>query len=252
MRAAARTALPLRKLGASSGVPLQMAAFLSSAPAPDLTAHWDRKYASDKSGASFSWTQTDSMRSLDLVDAELSRMGTPTDAQCVIDVGGGMSGLAKRLIKRHSSSGAPPVHVAIHDISSKALEANAASMTEQERSSTSFECGTILEAKIAPSSVDVWHDRAAFHFFTEAGDQTTYARIAGSSVKSGGAVVLAAFDIDGGPLRCSGLPVKRWGAEELAATFKEAGFSLAHTEREVHTTPGGSSQRFVYVVLLKE
>ncbi len=232
--------------------PARMAGSLTAAPEAGLTAHWNAKYASDETGTSFSWTQTDSMRSMDLVEAELSRADAAGAAQSVVDVGGGMSGLAKGLVRLHSAEGATPVRVAVHDISSQALKGSAAAMTEHERSMVAFECGNILEAKLAPASVDVWHDRAAFHFLTEPADQAAYVRIAGDSVKRGGAVVLAAFDSDGGPLRCSGLPVRRWDAEGLAKAFSEGGFSLTHTEREVHTTPAGSSQRFVYVVLRKD
>lgn len=51
---------------------------------------------------------------------------------------------------------------------------------------------------------------------------------------------MATFAPDG-PEQCSGLPVTRYGADDLFATLG-SGFSLVDARREVHTTPGGAEQ----------
>src|SRR5680860_436429 len=53
-----------------------------------------------------------------------------------------------------------------------------------------------------------------------------------------------------GPDQCSGLPTSRYDADTLAAAFAPA-FSLEHSEREEHVTPGGAVQPFTWVVLLR-
>jgi SAM-dependent methyltransferase len=95
--------------------------------------------------------------------------------------------------------------------------------------------------------VDVWHDRATFHFLTHDEDQRTYARRAADAVRPGGHLVIAAFAPDG-PTECSGLPVARHSAGTLAAVFGEA-FELIESFERDHRTPWGSAQRFTHAVL---
>jgi SAM-dependent methyltransferase len=95
--------------------------------------------------------------------------------------------------------------------------------------------------------VDVWHDRATFHFLTEPEDQAAYARRAADAVRPGGHLVIATFALDG-PTTCSGLPVERYDAASLAAVFADD-FEPIHDERSIHLTPGGAEQAFTHVVL---
>jgi 16S rRNA A1518/A1519 N6-dimethyltransferase RsmA/KsgA/DIM1 with predicted DNA glycosylase/AP lyase activity len=62
-----------------------------------------------------------------------------------------------------------------------------------------------------------------------------------------GDVLESAFAEDG-PEKCSGLPVQRYSAQQLAEVF-EPKFSVVHTEREIHKTPHGAEQKFNYCVL---
>ena len=48
-----------------------------------------------------------------------------------------------------------------------------------------------------------------------------------------------------GPQKCSGLPVARYSAEALHHEF-DGGFELIDSARELHVTPGGSTQSFQY------
>jgi 2-polyprenyl-3-methyl-5-hydroxy-6-metoxy-1,4-benzoquinol methylase len=58
---------------------------------------------------------------------------------------------------------------------------------------------------------DLWHDRAAFHFLTEATDRAAYLDRLMQAIRPGGHAIIATFAIDG-PGRCSGLPVIRYDA----------------------------------------
>ena len=95
--------------------------------------------------------------------------------------------------------------------------------------------------------VDVWHDRAVFHFLTEAADREAYLRSVRGSLRVGGHVVMATFGPQG-PERCSGLPVERYDGALLAQRFG-SDFQLLRTFTKEHVTPSGGSQQFTYVVL---
>src|SRR5437016_7435465 len=60
----------------------------------------------------------------------------------------------------------------------------------------------------------LWHDRAAFHFLTDAEGQTRYLSVMRRALGVGGALVMGTFAADG-PERCSGLPVARYDAPDL-------------------------------------
>jgi SAM-dependent methyltransferase len=97
---------------------------------------------------------------------------------------------------------------------------------------------------IAP--VDVWHDRATFHFLTDPADRRVYLSHLRESVKPGGTVVIATFASDG-PAECSGLPVRRYSTEDLQHEVG-AGLELVAARQEDHRTPAGVIQPFQWAV----
>jgi hypothetical protein len=92
-----------------------------------------------------------------------------------------------------------------------------------------------------------WHDRAVFHFLTDAADRRKYVDPARRTVPEGGHLIIASF-ADDGPKRCSDLDVCRYNAASMAAELGE-GFSLIKETRETHTTLWNTSQAFFYGVL---
>jgi hypothetical protein len=91
----------------------------------------------------------------------------------------------------------------------------------------------------------LWHDRAVFHFLVDPERRATYVATLEAALAPGGAVVLGTFASDG-PAVCSGLPVCRYAAGELAAALGDA-FEVVATRREVHVTPRGVMQPFTWV-----
>ena len=91
----------------------------------------------------------------------------------------------------------------------------------------------ILTLNLPTASVDVWHDRAVFHFLTQPAARAAYLAQVRRVLRPGGYAVIATFAEDG-PLRCSGLEVARYSGNALHAVFGD-GFVLEHSEREVHT-----------------
>ena len=92
---------------------------------------------------------------------------------------------------------------------------------------------------------DLWHDRAVFHFLVEERDRDRYSATLSDALAPDGHVIVATF-ADDGPEMCSGLPVRRYAAEGLAAALG-TGFELVETRREVHVTPRGTLQPFTWV-----
>jgi hypothetical protein len=107
---------------------------------------------------------------------------------------------------------------------------------------------TWIEADVvgawAVPAVDIWHDRAVFHFLTEADDREKYRAHVRAAVRRGGSVIMATFGPEG-PQMCSGLPTMRYSPEALEAELG-APFRLRETVREMHSTPFGTRQEFWY------
>jgi hypothetical protein len=105
-----------------------------------------------------------------------------------------------------------------------------------------------LEADVAGDwslkPMDIWHDRAVFHFLTGGRDRERYRFHLHQTLKPGGSAIVATFAPDG-PERCSGLPVVRYSPQRLAAELGPD-LALVESRRHLHTTPWGSTQPFVY------
>lgn len=198
-------------------------------------AHWEQTY-SRKRPDELSWFQPDATRSLALIE-----MHAPERASPIIDVGGGASRLVDGLLA------AGYRRLSVLDLSASALAASRARLGAQA-DSISWIVGDITEVAL-PAGYALWHDRAVFHFLTGAEQRARYVANASRAIVDGGYLVIATFAPDG-PMKCSGLEVRRYDAEGLAQEFG-AGFQLLATERESHRTPAGGEQRFVYCVFRK-
>lgn len=195
--------------------------------------HWDAAYER-RGPEGVSWFQPTPALSLRLI----ASLSLPPDAP-VVDVGGGASALAGALL----AAGARDVSVL--DVSATALGQARARLGAEARRVEWIE-EDVRDWRPARAYA-LWHDRAVFHFMVTADDRDAYLRAVRAAVAPGGHVVVAAFAADG-PTRCSGLPVTRYDASGLAAAFGD-GFRSLRSEREVHTTPGGSRQAFTWVLL---
>jgi hypothetical protein len=94
------------------------------------------------------------------------------------------------------------------------------------------------------AAYDVWHDRAVFHFLTAESDRAAYVRQVARAVRRGGHVIVSTFGPEG-PMKCSGLDAVRYDAESLHREFGEH-FQLLDSSVEMHHTPFGTLQQFLY------
>lgn len=71
-----------------------------------------------------------------------------------------------------------------------------------------------------------------------------YVRNVARSVRRGGHVIIGTFGPEG-PSKCSGLDVVRYDAESLHHEFGKR-FRLVESSQELHQTPFGTTQQFLY------
>jgi hypothetical protein len=104
--------------------------------------------------------------------------------------------------------------------------------------------GDITKYDLPPTAYDIWHDRAVFHFLTTEVDRSAYVRQGAHSVRKGGHVIVSTFGPEG-PTKCSGLEVVRYDADSLHREFGVQ-FRLLGSSKELHQTPLGTVQQFLY------
>lgn len=203
----------------------------------DRQTHWDNVY-STRGTEAVSWYKSH----LDLSLALLDELGISLDAR-VLDVGGGASTLVDDLVARGYC------HITVLDIAPSALAAAQARLGEAADDVT-WLAADATAVDLRPASVDVWHDRAVFHFLIDPPDRGRYIAQMRQALRPHGVVIIATFAPDG-PRMCSGLPVVRYAPKELADVLGD-GFRLIDQRRETHITPNGGEQRFQYSVFTWE
>jgi SAM-dependent methyltransferase len=163
-----------------------------------------------------------------------------TDSR-VIDIGGGDSRLVDRLVDRGLRG------IFVLDVSGAALARAKARLGEQQTRVAWIEADVIGRWDVP--AVDIWHDRATFHFLTDPDDRRRDVEHVRRAVKPGGAVVMATFALDG-PEKCSGLPVMRYSPATLNVELG-SGFLVAESVNEQHQTPSGTMQAFCYTRFIR-
>ena len=194
--------------------------------------HWNHLYETKPSDA-VSWFQPAPTTSLSLLD-----LAGLNSSSCVIDIGGGDSRLVDALLDRGVGC------VTVLDISAAAI-ARAQARLASRASHVNFIVADVTAQWTVPP-VDLWHDRAAFHFLVEESDRALYVRNLCGSLKPGGHVLIATFAPDG-PAKCSGLPVMRYSAKLLASQLGSE-FELVRSLVELHTTPAQATQSFMFAL----
>jgi len=195
--------------------------------------HWNRVYQT-KPATEVSWYRAHLDTSLGLIEEAAS-----VQTSAIIDVGGGESTLVDDLVERGYTD------VTVLDISSTALDVTRARLGQNART-VHWICGDATTVDLPAVRYDVWHDRAVFHFLTDPAQRAAYVRHVARSLRAGGHVIVGTFGPDG-PLQCSGLDVVRYSADALHEQFGER-FKLVRHLEEVHRTPLGREQQFVWCV----
>lgn len=202
----------------------------------DTQAHWEGVYRG-KAERETSWYREHLATSLALIDALALDKATP-----VIDIGGGRATLVDDLLARGYTD------VAVLDLSESAL-AQARERLGATGANVAWHVADATRAALPEAHYGLWHDRAVFHFLVDEAAREAYVAQAARAVRPGGHAIVATFAPDG-PEKCSGLPVRRYAASELAAAFAP-GFERVRDLHEEHATPWGAAQPFTWVVLAR-
>lgn len=193
--------------------------------------HWDRVY--ETKGDRTSWFRPTLQKSLEIIDG----LGLPAGSRA-IDVGSGTSTLLDSLIERGFSK------VTANDLSGVALEKVAARLGDNAKLAE-FIVGDITKVELVPNAYDLWHDRAVFHFLLDPEARRAYIRQVLSALRPDGRIIVATFGPQG-PEQCSGLDVARYDQDSLHSAFGLDMFEKLGHAGELHETPWGTEQEFVY------
>lgn len=192
--------------------------------------HWEDIYG-EKASTEVSWYQSIPERSLALLSNTVASKG-----DAVIDVGGGASTFVDHLLDAGFTD------ITVLDLADQGLE--------QSRKRLGSRAQTVnwIVADITQldpqRKFDVWHDRAVLHFLIEPADRARYMATLKNTLEPGGHVIISTFGPDG-PLKCSGLEIRRYTIELLQELLGPE-FELQEHGFEDHQTPMSSTQQFLY------
>jgi ubiquinone/menaquinone biosynthesis C-methylase UbiE len=193
--------------------------------------HWEKVYSS-KATEKLGWFAPHLQTSFDWIGKLGLALGAP-----IIDVGGGASTLVDDLVDAGYQS------VTVLDVSGQALSLAKARLGK-EAGMVSWIEGDVTSTELPQQHFELWHDRAVFHFLIEPEEQRKYRDQLLKALKPGGHLIIGTFAPEAPP-RCSGLPVQRYSPEQLERTLGRE-FELTREHNELHITPGGVEQMYLY------
>ena len=199
----------------------------------DNKKHWENIYQ-QKEIDGVSWYQKVPIESLQLI-----KKYSISNSDKIIDIGCGKSFLADNLLELNYTD------ISLVDISSNALKEV---KDRLQNKSLNFIETDILNFN-SNDKYDIWHDRAVFHFITNPEGIEKYISLCNKYINNHGILIIGAFAEDG-PLKCSGLEIKRYSVDQISGLFKET-FELVESFKMLHKTPFDTEQSFLFCVLRK-
>lgn len=192
--------------------------------------HWENIYQNHQL-TQVSWYEPIPETSLSII----KRFNLPLDA-AIIDIGGGDSLLVDYLLLLGYTN------ITVLDISANAIERAQARLGEKAKL-VNWLIHDVLDFT-ANRHYDLWHDRAAFHFFTKMNEQELYLDRVHKYLKPNGYLVLGTFSTEG-PETCSGLPVRQYSENSLSKLFNKY-FDKIRCFTKMHITPFHTVQSFIF------
>jgi SAM-dependent methyltransferase len=193
--------------------------------------HWEAIYQR-KGPDEVSWYRPHLDHSLRLIEKADLAATAP-----ILDVGGGASTLVDDLLERGHRN------VTVLDLSANAI-AFAKDRLGPRAATVNWLIGDVTKLELPEHHFELWHDRAVFHFLTEEPARQKYVAAVRHALKPNGHIIVATFGLSA-PDQCSGLPVARYSAEGIHEQFGNE-FRKVGASTEIHHTPWGSEQEFVY------
>lgn len=175
--------------------------------------HWEKVYTT-KGPTEVSWFQEYPRTVMEHIDSVgLSKTAT------IIDVGGGDSNFVNALLEKGFEN------IWVLDISAAALEKVKKRLGERA-ALVHWVVSDITE--FAPEAqFDFWYDRAVFHFLPDRTSINRYKDVVSTALRQGGEFFLGTFS-ENGPLKCSGLEIRRYSETEMKAAFVLRRITILH------------------------
>ncbi len=201
----------------------------------NINSHWDKAYLKTDS-RKLGWYEESPEPSLTLIEKYI----TDKNAS-ILNVGAGTSTLVDFLLSRGFEN------LIVNDFSSAALN-----ILKERIGEKSHKARWIVDDLLNPSvldsidAVDLWHDRAVLHFFTEKDEQDKYFSLLKKLVKKGGYAVISVFS-PGGAVKCSGLQILPYSAYDVSEKLGND-FVAAEDFKHIYTMPSGDKREYLYTV----
>jgi ubiquinone/menaquinone biosynthesis C-methylase UbiE len=196
----------------------------------DKQQHWETIYQT-KSLSEVSWYEPMPQTSLDFVKQfNVSLMAK------IIDIGGGDSFFVDYLLDLGFED------VTVLDISETAIERAKLRLGDKAKQ-VKWIVADAVNFKTS-EKYDFWHDRAAFHFFTEEKDIKKYITTIRKYMNKEGILVIGTFS-ENGPKKCSGIPIKQYSEISMTERLLKY-FQKIKCITVEHITPFANIQQFIF------
>ncbi|HCE53717.1 MAG TPA: class I SAM-dependent methyltransferase [Lutibacter sp.] len=206
----------------------------------DFEKHWNAAY--QKSAiTSLGWYEENPAPSIKLIEA----CNLPKEA-FIFNAGAGATTLISELLVKGYEN------LVVNDISSVALAELKNNLLIPKNAQIKFIVNDLTnpDELLKLKNIDLWHDRAVLHFFTQEKDQKAYFDLLKSVLKSKGFVILAEFNLEGAK-KCSGLDVFNYN-EEMLQERLGSDFELLKSFNFTYTQPSGNTREYVYTLFQKK
>ena len=200
-----------------------------------MKAHWEKIYQT-LSPTEVSWYQQRPELSLHLMSLTGVKCEDP-----IIDIGAGASVFVDHLLE------AGFTHITVLDLSAMALQHSQTRLGHRAHQIQWIEADVTTFQ--STQRYKFWHDRAVFHFLSDAHDRAHYVQVLKAALLPKSYVMISTFAVDG-PKKCSGLDVVQYDAPRLCAQLGDE-FELLEIQHERHVTPKQVEQKFTYFLFRK-
>ncbi|MAD58575.1 MAG: SAM-dependent methyltransferase [Porticoccus sp.] len=201
----------------------------------NFKGHWDNTYKNTPK-EELGWFEDNPVPTTELIDkCHLSK------DSLIFNAGAGCSILIQLLSEKGYRN------IVVNDISSTAIQ------NLKKQLSTTKNINFIVDDLTNPKElknlkmIDLWHDRAVLHFFTDKNQQYNYFDLLKRKVKSRGYVIFSEFAV-GGANKCCGLEVVNYNEE----MFKEGlgdDFKLLESFNFEYKHPtNGNKRKYIYTL----
>lgn len=206
----------------------------------DFKKHWNAAYQKSPV-TNLGWYEENPTPSIELIES----CNLPKEA-LIFNAGAGATTLISELLAKGYEN------IVVNDISSVALAELKSQLPAPMNAAVQFVVDDLTNPSelLKIKNIDLWHDRAVLHFFTEEKQQKAYFDLLKGALKPKGFVILAEFNLEGAK-KCSGLDVFNYN-EAMLQERLGTDFVLLKSFNFTYTQPSGNTREYVYTLFQKK